>query len=555
MKRSSEGALEIGSFSLVRTSRFNNKDYYTNLCASENPSQKVILLDRVSLEYKDVDYVVERAKFFEDKQIKLLCEALKVKNLLIFKINYDEVTRVEYREGSIKTGFAKIDYTKTNINEVLFDPYVGDINFFNPDIREAFINQNKSVEIANWDLILLTGEYVMANPSNRLLEDLFATKSYAETEVYLDKFGFLETILGTLDKKFPLFMLHKRYLISHVKYLPNIQNNKTMTEKNGETRHLYFENGKGFHILDNEEKFSEKNYQLLLVGKNFPIGKEIPFDQNTVINRTDDIMDTRIQKMTVNYPMQNDFFLKLFDYHDAGAFESVRLNMLEGEKVRIGDKVATISDATVPFIRKHIISPKEGTVSFKYLKQGYVLVKNKTSIINKKFQCGLRVRPRIILGSNQEGILENNIFFVSVLDQKAFTKFIQKGAKAIICEAIEQSFYEDVSMYQLDNLATIVVLDGIGVAGGSHNFFEFGNNKYIIKIDVAQKLIYVGYESKKKKLIFDKFALQDRYNVGDYVRMIDDQEWGHIVKVVAKTEQEVVVQGKSKTIVSIINLL
>lgn len=539
------GALKISSSFVIRTSRLNLSDYYSFLRNNINSSIALVsdaFIPKESL----LDEEIERTKEVRDISIEVLSQAFNRDNIIFLILDYKHLNILEYHNGGISTQKVPFVSEYGDINNGLFDPYVvGREEYIDSGWHELFQKEVYKKLHSNTTVVLM-GEVIWGNASNNMLEHLI-NRSENDIEFVIDKYGVLEALLYGIPKHTNLHYLDKSLFVPQVKHI--LSNKKTLEiDTNLSTKRQFYLSDKGNSIeLREDEFFKDVEYKYVLVNR--PKLKDIDFEFDHIGYRArqDWFIETG-GELVIKFNYRNRNFVGDLNYGSR-----INPHVIEGEYVKSGQLLGTYKKG---LFTREIKSNISGNVSLKHINLGIIEIMHEDSNVNAHFDSSFTVRPRIILGESAVGYYKKDIIFVPELTSKNISKFVQSSPRAILCGAIEEALFRSVKKNRLDNVFTIVVLDGIDVDVSESSFLDIIKSGTLMNISERDNIISIGISSVSKVLA-GKYNRNDKYSIGKNIRIIDPNFWGKYARIVSRQDEifSFYSEDLGKTNINIINLM
>lgn len=551
------GALEPSSCSVVRTSRFNPADFSNYLSKS---------LDNYVLFSSDSDFLpkyeyehIPRDLGINRVSAEIVSEVIGAKSILNLNIGFDRVVSQIIRGTTISSQTESLvidEKFNGDLNNYFFDPFVDNapsyIDSYVRYLLEKVLDKLQGVDV---DFIVLSGEYVWTNSSNSLLEILIR-RNYHNTRIYVDKTGIMEALLSDTPVDSTLKMLHKSFFIPDFTYLG--KNHDSYIEiTNSDKVKIPLKDTEINVVPLKEEQVYMKSYDGKYV-KNLLIGRgnlnsELELDNINYIERKDYVLNYLGGFSEFIVQNQGKYGIEI----RKGDLNNIEQQALEGEFVESGQVVA-LASSRFGLNTNEYYAHKEGYVSFKYLKDGFIFIypEREETYDKLKVKSTVVMRPRLVLGEDFSGFLNKNIKYISELNVDTYRRFIQSGAQAVICRSIDENSFWQVIREGWHKYCGLVILDGIGVKADSSRYvFDFLVQSPVV-IDGTTQTLVLGFTEATDTFLKDIMPDEDsRYKVGRRVRVIDNQRWGEYVRIVSKKKNSVKVRSKNFNEIKIINLL
>jgi len=549
------GALQLGSCSVVRTSRFNATDFSSYL---ESTLEDYLLFSS-DLDYSPKTHREHITRDFGINRVsaEILAEVFGVKCILSINISFDRVVCNVIQENYIRSEstFLQIDEKfNGNLNNYFFDPLVES----NPDYIDLYVKSlfNKLLDKlkgVQTDLIILQGEYVWTNSSNSLLEILIR-RGYINQPIFIDKTAILEALLADPPIDSTLKMIHKSFFTPHFLYTGKNSSSKIQVGQKGT---VYLDENKVNVVPLKESQtylgsYTGARIRNLLVGKG-DIKDPLSIDEIDYLPREDFMMS--YVNIPGSFTIQEDakYGIELRKKD----IDNIDPQTIEGEFVEVGQVLAQ-SSSTLGLNTHEYHAHKEGYVSFKYIKDGYIFIypSRERTYKSVKVKSAVVFRPRLILGRSFAGYLNKNIKYVSDLNLETYSKFIQMGAETIICRSIDTNLFWQVIRQGRHKFCSIVILDGIDIEIDNSRFvFDFLDNEPLF-IDGDKQIVTLGIKSNTHTFFENFVSISDsKYKVGNKIRVIDNQRWGEYVRIISIDGGDMKIRSPNFNKVKLINLL
>jgi len=551
-------ALKPGKSTVFRTSRFALNDFQSSI-QEDYPEQKVLFAKNINSKIYQGEYI-NRSQIFDQRALEVFMEILghdsskedffiirlEHKGISVYKIN----KQGECEKVSEKY-FSYPEYSQ-NLNNLIFDP-CSDLHGKNPDTEyiklfkdaTASLNKFKSLNV------LMVGEFIWSNDMSVLVEEILKNKNLGKAQIFIDKNGLVEALLSEAGYTTILGYLYKSFFIPDIFYTSEIPVNRRIKvySDRGEREVLLFEDRMNVVPIKENElidlyDFKEKR-AFIIIGKG-KITEEKGFleklEEKLQIARKDIFFEYVDGEILFERNIGKRLSIKIFDYSELENTKNLKLDVVDGERVKIGQKLCSYSKFG-SVLEKRVVSTINGQIDLSKVNFGYIIVsEKKRKAIKIKNQAYIHIRARHVFGSNVDGLLDEDIKYVPNIDKDGYEKFIQKGYKAIITRRIEKRLFLDVLEFKLENLVALVLLEGIEIPIGENVPFIFDELRHFnVSINSETKSVDVGLPKKRGNFYSSRglngsaypgFKPRTTYKINEKIRVIDRVNWGDYAKII-----------------------
>lgn|GEM_PF-5124521 len=543
---SDNGALQIKKSQIVRTSRFNTKDFQEYLDLEFEDSKILFAKEVDHRKFKD-EYICREQEFAEDS-FSILGEVLAVDNFLYLNIDFDKINIWSFQNKTLENIEKKINEGAShlnNINNSRFDAFIHIDTPKSNGLEDQILKLLEEKKLEDYELLIIGGEYIWGNNLVCFLEKIFNLKQVQKLKVILDNMAIFEGLLSKGGFQTKLKYLHKEMFapaLFHIGKLP--KDNKIELKSPKGTRQILLEENCLNIVKYNPKERAEfaglaEKGGLLFVGKgSMDISKcKLPNPDKEQLLRQDYLVDFVEEKEDFEYVNKQRRGIKIFDYTLKRTVKDIGLDVIEGEFVKKGTGICKYKQLGA-LVERRVRSPIEGQVDLSHVNAGYIFINSRDKKKSKlKAHSYVRIRPRMIIGQRVEGLLDENIKYVSSLTKKNYENFVQKGIEAIICRSIEKGLFLDIEEFSLDKLVSVVILEGIDIKVGK-GFLLDSFGQFNVVIDEKDLVVKIGLPKKVGNFYEDfwkkEFGNQKEYRIDEQVKLIHEEYWGEYAEVTSK---------------------
>jgi len=586
------GSLQTQQSSIVKISRFNDSDFqkYIVQILDEHMNNRenrrsILLSSTIDNKTKGIDEYIRCSDKLSLSGFKILSEILSVKNIIYCDLSFTKgiITSYSDEQGTIQSKSISLEIRpgkiERNINNYICDPYIevaGKVKDGVTDLLEKFLKDLLPIISGDSTIVFIGGEYFWINNPAILINKLIEKADSEILKVVVDNNAIFQALLNEGGISSSLRFLSKNEFGPNVVYRVPETNKKKNTESlsvysNSGVKEKYIYKDKlNIFLVEPGEMVKDIQFAndsgIYMVGphnaKISDIPKFIfPFQKKKILERKDFHTFFVSSKDNFVYYEAKRRGIMAFDYIHTRNLNKMKLSVIDGELVDKGDLLCRFSEYG-SLVEKRLLAGDKGYVDLSKVNFGYIFIQDKNPKIRKINLAGaINYRPNLIIGDIAVGILGEDIKYISKLNKENYHKFIQNGCRAVVCNSMESELYFDIQEFNIHNLLTICILDGLDVELGENQevFSKFSRN--YTKIDPVSKYLIIGMQKTTKNFYHDIEGISYEnsnmlgYRVGHRVRIIDENDWGDYATIVGVEKDLVKLRhGKSLDNTNLLNL-